>query len=579
MRKAFTIIAITVLALATIQCKKKVETIKPAATGGVRITLDVDNDQKVVITPGVSITTVTYESGDKMLVANGGHYVGYLTHDGTNFSGNIEPALSTDDKLHFFFLGNKVDPTSLSEGSSTSCIVDMSNQSTGPAVISYAATEENYDGSESLSLSVRLLNKASGLMKVTTDKGTTNTVSISRVKTEMSVNFATQEIETTSKTGSMSLHRFTGDTDNKTFLAVIPIQSSITTTIKVEGYEPVDVTIPEITLNLNGSMEVPLTVASSPYIDANFTVEAGKTVKFSRGNLQYIGSAGDGTDANTGAYWQFARNQYDYLGTTTGQNSESITVDRDLFGWATSGWDNGNYFYQPYCTSKSIDSPYTSAHGYGYGPKKDGDDNWNVDIINKYNKGDWGVYNRYDNQNNLLNGGNKNWRTLKGAEWKYLLGPSDKDPAPGDNCRTSSSVNGTANARFTLATISIGNNVSVKGMIIFPDSHTIGTPSGVTWGTINAYSNYATTCDAGGWAELEAAGCVFLPAAGRRLGYNSTSVSFANNNEAQGFYWSSTRGEAASAHRMLFASDKFDQTKVVRYYGCSVRLVFDNTAK
>ena len=111
MRKVFAIIAITALALATIQCKKKVETIKPAATGGVRITLNVDNDQKVVVTPGESITTVTYENGDKMLVANGGHYVGCLTHDGTSFSGNIgtETALSTDDKLHFFFLGKKVD--------------------------------------------------------------------------------------------------------------------------------------------------------------------------------------------------------------------------------------------------------------------------------------------------------------------------------------------------------------------------------------------------------------------------------------------------------------------------------------
>ena len=578
MRKAFTIIAITVLALATIQCKKKVETIKPAATGGVRITLNVDNDQKVVITPGESITTVTYESGDVMLVANGGHYVGYLTHDGEKFSGDITADLSREDKLHFFFLGNKVNTSSLTAGSSTSCVADMSNQSSGPAVISYAATDDNYDGSESLSLNVRLLNKASGLMKFTTDKGTTNDVSISRMKTQISVNFETAEFTPTNATGSIHLCRFTGDTDNKTFLAVIPVQSSVNSTLTVEGYEPMVVTIPEITLNLNGSMEVPLTVASSPYIDANFTVEAGKTVKFSRGNLQYIGSAGDGTDANTGAYWQFARNQYDYLGTTTGQNSESITVDRDLFGWATSGWDNGNYFYQPYCTSKSTASPYTSTNGYGYGPKKDGEDNWNVDIINKYNKGDWGVYNRYDNQNNLLNGGNKNWRTLKGAEWKYLLGPTSESPVPGDNCRTSSSVNGIENARFTFATISTGGG-SVKGMIIFPDSHAIGTPSGVTWGTINAYSNYATTCDAGGWAELEAAGCVFLPAAGRRLGYNSTSVSFANNNEAQGFYWSSTRGEAASAHRMLFASDKFDQTKVVRYYGCSVRLVFDNTAK
>lgn len=554
MRKTFTIIAITVLALATIQCKKKVETIKPAATGCVRITLNVDNDQKVVITPGESITTVTYESGDVMLVANGGHYVGYLTHDGTNFSGNIEPALSTDDKLHFFFLGNKVNLASLSEGSSTSCVVDMSNQSTGPAVISYAATEENYDGSESLSLSVRLLNKASGLMKVTTDKGTTNIVSISRVKTEMNVNFATQEIETTSKTGSMSLHRFTGDTDNKTFLAVIPIQSAVTTTIKVEGYEPVDVTIPEITLNLNGSMEVPLTVASLPYIDADFTVASGVTVNFSRGNLQYIGSAGDGTDANTGAYWQFARNQYDYLGTTTGQNSDSKTVDRDLFGWATSGYNNK----YPYMTS-------TTNTDYGNG---------SVNIAGT--DYDWGVYNKKSNQNKILNGGNYNWRTLTGAEWEWLLGPKTS-PEPGNNCRNiSSTVNYTANARFTMAEINT-DGTSVKGMIIFPDDYTDDEPSGVTWGTINDKSDFTTKCTTAGWNALETAGCVFLPAAGCRVGSNGITYKY---EQQDGLYWSSTRPNAETAYTMLFSNrgtGSYDsKNSKARYYAYSVRLVYNN---
>ena len=33
---------------------------------------------------------------------------------------------------------------------------------------------------------------------------------------------------------------------------------------------------------------------------------------------------------------------------------------------------------------------------------------------------------------------------------------------------------------------------SVKGLIIFPDVYTAGTPAGVTWGTINASSSGTT---------------------------------------------------------------------------------------
>ena len=55
-----------------------------------------------------------------------------------------------------------------------------------------------------------------------------------------------------------------------------------------------------------------------------FTVGKNKVVYFSQGNLQYIGSTGT---------WKFADHQFDFLGTTTGQDSAAEDVDRDLFGW------------------------------------------------------------------------------------------------------------------------------------------------------------------------------------------------------------------------------------------------------
>ena len=65
-----------------------------------------------------------------------------------------------------------------------------------------------------------------------------------------------------------------------------------------------------------------------------FSVGVNKKVWFSQGNLQYIGSA-------TTPYWKFANNQYDIFGTTSGQNSSVANVDRDLFGFGTSGWNSG----------------------------------------------------------------------------------------------------------------------------------------------------------------------------------------------------------------------------------------------
>ena len=54
--------------------------------------------------------------------------------------------------------------------------------------------------------------------------------------------------------------------------------------------------------------------STSDVLSGIFTINAsGTTVQFSKGNLQYIGSAST-------PYWKFADNQWDYLGTSTNQN-------------------------------------------------------------------------------------------------------------------------------------------------------------------------------------------------------------------------------------------------------------------
>jgi hypothetical protein len=140
-------------------------------------------------------------------------------------------------------------------------------------------------------------------------------------------------------------------------------------------------------------------------IGGQFTVNAsGDKVYFAKGNLQYIASAAT-------PYWKFADNQWDYLGTSTGQNSSATNVDRDLFGWGTK-----------------TDPNKTSNENTSY--------SWN----------EWG-------ENAITNGGNRinsGWRTLESTEWAYLWNSRDN----------------AANLR-TLATV---NNVT--GLILMPDGWT-----------------------------------------------------------------------------------------------------------
>ncbi len=140
-------------------------------------------------------------------------------------------------------------------------------------------------------------------------------------------------------------------------------------------------------------------------IGGQFTINgSGDKVYFSKGNLQYIGSAAT-------PYWKFADNQWDYLGTSTGQNSSATNVDRDLFGWGTKT--------DPYKTS---------------------------DVNTSYSWNEWG-------ENAITNGGNRinsGWRTLESTEWAYLWNSRDN----------------AANLR-TLATV---NNVT--GLILMPDGWT-----------------------------------------------------------------------------------------------------------
>ena len=280
-------------------------------------------------------------------------------------------------------------------------------------------------------------------------------------------------------------------------------------------------------------------------IDGLFSVSSTKQVYFSQGNLQYQASTGT---------WRFAEHQYDFIGDYNVMASETYTGWIDLYPWGTSGIDYTGHatVYRPWETAYSSEyiNPYSSLTTNLY----DGEGE-------NAGKADWG-YNAISNGGNTQNSG---WRTLKNNttdnEWQYIF-----------NSRTTANeINSTSNARYTQARINTDGTL-VKGIILFPDGSIGDTPSGVTWGTINATSygwKNGTQCTTAGWAALEAAGCVFLPASGK---YNS-GVSGAGDD---GYYWSSSYADSEKAYGVFFDSSEVSpQYSDARYYGFSVRLVKD----
>ena len=285
-----------------------------------------------------------------------------------------------------------------------------------------------------------------------------------------------------------------------------------------------------------------ITLSGLTFTAHRFSTSSTESVVFAPGNLQYIGSAAT-------PYWKFADRQYDYFGTTTGQNSTRSDVDRDLFGWGTSGWNNGNYWYMPYNTSNSMSEPYTSGRGFGYGPT---DGSWYLySLTGTYANADWGVFNA------IRNGGNAagQWRTPSHDAQGYIF-----------NTRTSSTVNGTANARYVKAEVG-GKN----GLILVPDSYThpagVTLPASINTSDASFTTNRYTVAD---WLQMEAAGAVFLPAAGYRDGTTVYGVG------SCGDYWSSSYNYDYGAWDVYFLDSYFytDYTSR-RNYGRSVRLVRD----
>lgn len=495
MKRMSIILMACLMVLGLSQCKKESQNTS-AEPEGVKITLTVDNGgERVTVTPGESVSSVTFDNGDVILVANGGHFVGSLTRINGAFTGTITANLTTSDKLHFFFVGNKVSPSTLKEGASTGCTVDMSDQSEGPAVVSYASMA--YDGSSSVTANARLLNKASGLVKFTTNEGTTNDITISGVYNKINITFSAEPTIAPDQTerGTIKLCRYTGDTENKTFLAVIPVQNGVdNVSVSVDGFTAENIEIPAVEENTNGTnVEIEMTAASSVptgAISGVFTInDHGGKVYFSQGNLQYNKSTG---------VWSFMEHQYDMVEANDQDVGEDYANQNivSLFGWGA--WTSGQ-------------NP------------------WETDPDAVY---------QYSTEPTVCN--QTNWRALTSAEWQYL---------------------------FSKHNYGEHKVCGVNGLLVLPDGVDSAT------GFVNGMDGSWNEVSNGDWAAMEAAGAVFLPAAGSRFDTDVYGVGEWGN------YWSSTyyyEGDS-KAYNLFFEEEILNATESGAELpnGQSVRLVQD----
>ncbi len=207
-------------------------------------------------------------------------------------------------------------------------------------------------------------------------------------------------------------------------------------------------------------------------IKAPFSIGDGKVVYFSQGNLQYKATTNE---------WRFAEEQYDVIGEDNKNISASYSGWIDLFGWATSGYQN-NY---PYSTSTES-NVLEDISGTQY---------------------DWG-------QNAIINGGNQQglWRTLTRTEWENLMSRWDSEQQD-----------------FRCYRVRING---VYGLLLVPDNW--------KWGASGV--GYAPYCKEeisdSKWRNWQKYGAVFLPEEGS-IHQNSVSDTVTYQSWDYG-YWSST---------------------------------------
>lgn len=479
MKKTIVILMAVALVFGMTQCKKDLDTVNSVANGKVYVTFSTGNSRTNITEAGL----VSWTDKDKIHVyASTTGYLGKLNFSkhGTNtteFTGWLTEC-NDDETLRFYYLG-----TNEKKNDST-FVIDYFEQDGALATIaskyhvSCFTTKKDvnskktvYEGQMLNQMSLAVFDVAdfgAGNVKIYAESGFRNKITISATG---ELTYGVAGVHSTGD--NQSGHIVIGKADAKKYVALLPSDGEITMRFTSQSKTGDD---EKRTIKANDfiyksynsgnptAVKIAATdVASENYVDLAvasehvFSVAAGKTVQFAKGNLVY----------DQGRF-KMHKEQHGRCFANNGDVSSNYKVSGtfDLFGWGTAGWNNGNKLYMPYTRSKE------QSNDFGYGPGA------NSDLNGDYKNSDWGVYRFGMNTE-------EGWRTLTKAEWQYLL-----------ETRT---VNGGKGKGYSHT---LGQSVKgIQGIVIYPDGYTGST-----------YSS------GGDWATFETAGCVFLPAAGYRDG-------------------------------------------------------------
>lgn len=529
------------------QCKKQESLVTPEL-----------NTVKMTVTAGPGRTDIgttggiTWKSGDKLYVGYEGICVGYLDlSDGAGFSqgtfsgdltmdmDNVTEGQSCDFK--FFYLGSDNDVTlnvgdyhvdiSFDEQDITMKTENGKNRLDGAEKFhighgsaSAKVTGNSESGYEIGGMSVSLKSDvAIAHLKFNAGSGSDDIigpVTVGGVYNRMTVNF--DGSITGANNGSITLVK--GSTDR--YVMLVPAEGKRTLSFQCGGVTGSKTFDEGIQANKFYGMSNAIEVFMGEEINPSFSVSSEKKVLFSKGNLWY-----DGLESQ----FHFEDNQWGY------SLANSYTTNHISYFM----WNEDSY-------------AFCFGAGYDY-----------------YEHGELFCANDFT----VSNDNHEDWRTLTRDEWDYLLGINSNSEIL---CKTEEY--GRLHAKDLCAFSKVtfdADGTTVSGLIIMPDGYDYGekplTDDRSKEYDENNEPNEIKTTSYKRWQDLEAAGAVFLPAAGCILtGFDEYVSTY---NESQGCYWSSTPylGAFENAGFLVFTLNPEDRHTDFESWsrGHSIRLVRD----
>ncbi|MCR5036330.1 MAG: hypothetical protein K6A73_03295 [Bacteroidales bacterium] len=212
MSKGTALLLVGLMLIGITGCRKKV--FEPIANvdDEVYITVKVNGGSRTDIT---SAGAIVFEDGDKLYVGNDGKYKGYLHYSNGAFSGSIKTnGTSTDDFLHFYFMGGQLEPTI----SGTRYTVMINDQTSSYPVIAYGKSTAKYYGEGAYTTTLE--NKCS-LIKFNVDTPSESNIYLKGMLNKVTIDFSDNSIAY-AKEGDGAIRMRAKNASNETWAIVLP---------------------------------------------------------------------------------------------------------------------------------------------------------------------------------------------------------------------------------------------------------------------------------------------------------------------------------------------------------------------